>query len=121
MDIKFEQPPVMPYQAGDSFTITNGVFNGFITASNTLMRFCIPLCKPVAASTANVTGVGKIRQNGTYLLGTGSGAYPSIDSMVSAAEIQEGCLFVELTGEFTSGENNGTASFATNSLTITFS
>ncbi len=109
------------YQAGDSFTITNGVFNGFITAANTLMRFCIPLYKPVAASSVTVSGVGKIRQNGNYLLGTGTGAYPSIDSMVSAAEIQEGCLFVELAGEFTGGENNGTASFATNSLTITFS
>lgn len=111
---------VKPYQAGDSFTITNGVFNGFITAANTMMRFCIPLCKPVAASSVTVSGVGKIRQNGNYLLGAGSGPYPSINGVVSA-EIQEGFIFLELTGEFTGGVNNETASFATNSLTITFS
>lgn len=111
---------VQPYKAGDSFTITNGVFNGFITAANTLMRFCIPLCKPVAASSVTVSGVGKIRQNGNYLFGTSSGPYPSINGVVSA-EIQEGFIFLELTGEFTGGVNNETASFATNSLTITFS
>lgn len=114
---------VMPYKAGDAIKIGNiGVFNGFITGSGTLMRFTIPICKPVTAPKATITGFGKIRQNGKYLLGTGTGEYPAIDALVSDVEINPGFIYVELTQEsgFADAVNNDTAAFATTDLTITF-
>lgn len=117
-----EAQAVMPYKAGDVIKIGNGVFNGFITGSGTLMRFAIPICKSVTVPKATITGYGKIRQNGKYLFGTGTGEYPTIDALVSDVEINPGFIYVELTQEsgFADAVNNDTAAFATVDLTITF-
>ena len=86
------------------------------------MRFAIPICKPVTVPKATITGYGKIRQNGKYLFGTGTGEYPTIDALVSDVEINPGFIYVELTQEsgFADAVNNDTAAFATVDLTITF-
>ena len=111
---------VQPYQAGDSFTISSFAFNGFLTGANTSIRFCIPLCKPVAASSAAITGGGRVRQNGEYLFGTGSvdANFDTLDSVT--ATIQEGFLSINMTKRAGfGGTNNDTVSFS-GTVTITF-
>ena len=111
---------VQPYQARDSFTISSFAFNGFLTGANTSIRFCIPLCKPVAASSAAITGGGRVRQNGEYLFGTGSvdANFDTLDSVT--ATIQEGFLSINMTKRAGfGGTNNDTVSFS-GTVTITF-
>lgn len=120
MAINFSEPPVQPYKAGDSFTISSFAFNGFLTGANKSIRFCIPLCKPVAASAASITGGGRIRQNGEYLFGTGSvdANFSTLDSVT--ATIQEGFLSIAMTkNSGFGGTNNDTISFS-GTVTITF-
>lgn len=111
---------MLPYKAGDSFTISSFAFNGFLTGANTSIRFCIPLSKPVAASSAAITGGGRIRQNGEYLFGTGSvdANFSTLDSVTCT--IQEGFLTVSMTKSAGfGGTNNDTVSFS-GTVTITF-
>lgn len=111
---------VQPYQAGDSFTLSSFAFNGFLTGANKSIRFCIPLCKPVSASAASITGGGRIRQNGEYLFGTGSvdANFSTLDSVT--ATIQEGFLSITMTkNSGFGGTNNDTISFS-GTVTITF-
>ena len=112
---------VQPYKPGDSYTLTNFAFNGFLTNANKSIRFCIPLFKSVLASNATISGSGRVRQNGNYLFGSGT-----IDENFNtlsnvSCRIQEGFLTITLeNNNGFGGTNNDTISFS-GSVTITFS
>ena len=70
----------MFYASGDVMqgTITGtssyyiATFNGFVTSSGKEVDFTIPLDKPTNCTSANVTLSMVVRQNGKYLIGSGS-------------------------------------------------
>lgn len=59
MSIKFEQPPVMPYQAGDTISYGSAMLAGRATTAN--VQVTIPLSRPCTATTAEISGRCTIR------------------------------------------------------------
>lgn len=61
-------PVVVPYKAGDTVSLAGIIGAGHLTNAQTSIEFCIPLSKPIQASSATISGNVYIRSiNGTYL------------------------------------------------------
>lgn len=104
------------YDIDDFITINSITSNGFITSSKTEILFTIPLTKPFVSSVTKIHFHNltiKVRQNGKYLIGTGSKSVNIMnfaDYEVTAIPTEQGIKMVikMKLGPLTDAANNDT-------------
>lgn len=66
MAINFSEPPVQPYQAGETISYGSAMLAGRATATN--VQVTIPLSRPCTATSAAISGTAAIRDASGNLL-----------------------------------------------------
>ena len=112
---------VQPYKAGDSIDATASAIIGGITSSGTKAYFLIHLDRPVTAANVSISGTLYLRQNGTYIFGSGSGPGNFADLSPKISVTPMGLAMILDNGTaFTGVTNNDIAWMQIVSGTITF-
>lgn len=112
------------YYAGDTLAAednSNYVYtgSGFLTGGAKSFRFTIPINKPTKSTRADVTVNLTVRQNGNYLIGSGSSGvvYNLTNQVVTPSGVN---CNVELASAPANAQNNDAIGVALDSYTITF-